>query len=447
MPSVSSLVSQLIKITAILTLLVSICYIGYVPSQSDFIHILIPYGFAFGAYWLLLKRLKHVMTIMILAISLRVVLVFAFPNLSDDIYRFAWDGNLSHQGINPYIHLPSDLINQELTSAADQLIFAKMNSKAYYTVYPPVSQLVFIASTILQNSDMTMVSIIMKTILLLGETISLFIILALLRQSAFANHNLSIYALNPLVIIEVMGNVHYEGLMVMFFLLGWIFLSRGKILSAAIPLALSVATKLFPLMLFPFVISYIGLKRAIVLFAGVGVLLLMMFYPIIRHLEFFLQSVDLYFQKFEFNASVYYMMRWLGFQISGYNQIAVIGPFLAMTTFGSIMYLWYKYTQGPKENIATYWLFSFTIYLVLATTVHPWYLIFPIALCTFTRFSYPMIWSGLISLSYISYAYEPFHENLWIVAFEYMVLFMILFVQILDMQQDTLDSPSPNVIS
>ena len=39
-------------------------------------------------------------------ILLRVVLIPMFPNWSDDIYRFLWDGYLWNAGINPFDHLP-----------------------------------------------------------------------------------------------------------------------------------------------------------------------------------------------------------------------------------------------------------------------------------------------------------------------------------------------------
>ncbi len=432
MPFASSTGRILSQLVAVVSLIASISYVGFIPAQGDFVQIFIPYCIAFAAYAYLLKRLNHLWAIMLVAICIRLSLVFSFPNLSDDIYRFAWDGRLSHQGINPYIHLPSELIDTDMSGPLDQHIYDQMNSRDYYTVYPPVSQLVFIASTWGPSSDMQSISMLMKAILLLSECACLFVLIALLKHYAIETKRLSIYALNPLVIVEVMGNVHFEGMMIMFFLLGWLLIVRRQIVLAAIPLALSVATKLFPLMLFPFIISYIGIRRAFMLFTTMGLLLVAIFYPIIKHIGFFWQSVDLYFQKFEFNASIYYALRWLGIQLTGYNQIAKIGPLLALITFSSIMYLWYRYARDRKDHIAKYWLLSFSLYLILATTVHPWYLLFPIALCAFTRFRYPLVWSGLILMSYISYAYDPFQENLWMVSFEYLMVFFVIAVEFLD---------------
>jgi hypothetical protein len=39
------------------------------------------------------------------------LLLFAVPALSDDFYRFVWDGRLLFNGINPYTILPADFIN------------------------------------------------------------------------------------------------------------------------------------------------------------------------------------------------------------------------------------------------------------------------------------------------------------------------------------------------
>ena len=46
-------------------------------------------------------------------ISFRLVLFFAYPWLSEDFYRFIWDGFVIGENINPYEYTPSELINNE----------------------------------------------------------------------------------------------------------------------------------------------------------------------------------------------------------------------------------------------------------------------------------------------------------------------------------------------
>ena len=47
-------------------------------------------------------------------------------------------------------------------------------------------------------------------------------------------------------------------------------------------------------------------------------------------LEHFSATLALWFQKFEFNASLYYVVRWVGFQVKGYNIIATAGKILPL---------------------------------------------------------------------------------------------------------------------
>jgi hypothetical protein len=44
------------------------------------------------------------------ALLFRLLLLFAVPALSDDFYRFLWDGRLSLEGINPFLYTPRQLI-------------------------------------------------------------------------------------------------------------------------------------------------------------------------------------------------------------------------------------------------------------------------------------------------------------------------------------------------
>jgi len=68
-------------------------------------------------------------------------------------------------------------------------------------------------------------------------------------------------------------------------------------------------------------------------------------------------------------------------------------------------------------------LLSISLYLVCATLVHPWYLSLAIVLSVFTKYRYPILWSALICLTYLNYSYAEYHENLWIVALEYLAVF------------------------
>jgi alpha-1,6-mannosyltransferase len=67
-------------------------------------------------------------------------------------------------------------------------------------------------------------------------------------------------------------------------------------------------------------------------------------------------------------------------------------------------------------------LFGISIYFLLATTVHPWYICTPLILSVFTRYKFPIVWSAAVILSYSAYGLNDFSENLWLVALEYTVV-------------------------
>ena len=66
-------------------------------------------------------------------------------------------------------------------------------------------------------------------------------------------------------------------------------------------------------------------------------------------------------------------------------------------------------------------LFAVSVYFLLSTTVHPWYVATPLLLSVFTRYRFAIVWSLLVMLSYSAYG-EEFNENLWLVAVEYLVV-------------------------
>ena len=174
----------------------------------------------------------------------------------------------------------------------------------------------------------------------------------------------------------------------------------------------------------PLLLRRLGLKKTILYGLLVFSITILCFIPIFDwetfiHLR---ESVALYFQKFEFNASIYYVVRWIGFQVKGYNIIGTAGKYLAATTVFGILLITFGERKPSWENIAAAMMGAFTIYFSMASIVHPWYATTFIALATLSNWRYPLIWTILLPLTYFTYITTSYVENLWLVAIEYVIL-------------------------
>lgn len=418
--------------------------LGYTIQRSDFSELILSFGAFFLIYigiYFFVKTQKDLSFFIGLGILLRLLLVFALPNFSDDIYRFIWDGRLIIQGVNPFDHLPSYYIENNISiQGINQSLYNQLNSPNYFTIYPPINQAIFALSAWIFPDSIWGSSLVMKSFLFAFEVGSIFLIIQLLKHFQLPAKNVLLYALNPLIIMEITGNLHFEGAMIFFLLLAiWLVVIKKKWIFSAIIFALSIASKLLPLMFLPLLIRRLdddkqgwlalNYKKIISYFAIIGITLVLLFLPLINgvFLTNFGDSLNLYFQKFEFNASLYYIFRWIGFQYKGYNIIGTLGPFLAILVLMGILLMTFLEKAPNWKNLFERLLFAICLYLFCTTTVHPWYVSLPIVLCLFTRFRFPILWSGLIFLTYINYSYGEYSENLWMVSIEYILVggFMI----------------------
>jgi len=412
-----------------LAILMLLCTVGlgFGVEQSTFSKIAIAYFFFFGAYFWIIGRKENPNITFWLYVSLllRLVLLFAFPKLSDDIFRFVWDGRLWLAGYNPFDHLPSWYI--ELGVEVEGLsveLFKQLNSPDYYTIYPPLAQLTFTIASWLSPNSIWGTALVMKLFLLLADIGSIALLIRLLNHWSLPIKRVLWYALNPLLIVEMMGNLHFEGVMIFFVLLSLWLLVRSQWIWSAMAIAMAIAAKLLPLMFLPFLIKRLGWKRSVQYFSIMGLTLLACWLPLLNahFIENFGSSLDLYYRQFEFNASFYYLMRWWGFQMQGNNLIAFIGPIMALIVLFIILLKTYREPGKNWLQLPELWLFAISFYLAYATTIHPWYVALPVVLSIFTQWRWPLLWSALIWLTYINYSYPSYFENLWIVAFEYSVV-------------------------
>ncbi len=377
------------------------------------------YGILFLSY-LLLSVTQFEQWLFPLGLLARGLTFFTLPLLSDDIYRFLWDGYLTNAGIHPFAELPESHLNKSIPGISEQL-FERLNSKEYFSIYPPINQGLFWLSV--QFSTSWLVATNVLRICLLMAEIGTY---HLLRRSDSSVSRLSLYWLNPLIIIEGLGNLHMEILVIFFLAWGLRALSHQRHFQVGLALALAAGTKLVPVILAPYMLFRGFYQRrlltVLVFVAAFVVTLLPLFSP--AFITGMQSSLDLYFRRFEFNASIYFLARWMGYGWRGYNEIAHIGPLLGGLSFLSI---WTLSLVGVFKNWTpgTTMLYAFSIYLLFATTVHPWYILPLIFLGVWTHRWYPIVWSGMIFLTYAGYGPVDYQINLGWVILEYAVVGLV----------------------
>ena len=89
----------------------------------------------------------------------------------------------------------------------------------------------------------------------------------------------------------------------------------------------------------------------------------------------------------------------------------------------------------PAMKQAKYWftgaLAISCLYYFTATTVHPWYIIFPLLLGVFTNYRFVILWSATVILSYSAYGTSDVQERPLILLVEYLPVFGFLTYEIL----------------
>ncbi|MFD2999610.1 hypothetical protein ACFS7Z_04495 [Pontibacter toksunensis] len=408
--------------------------LAYATPRYEFTQLLMLFAVAFGCYIYLVNSRLNVWYGIGAAVLFRLLFLFAEPALSDDYVRFIWDGRLLAEGQNPYLHLPQYFVSGDAPPLAGITteLYQQLNSPAYYSIYPPVTQAVFWLSAALFTKNLVGSALVIRLVLLLAEVGSILLLLRLLRRMALPDKDVLLYALNPLVILELTGNLHFEALMIFFLLISLHQMYYQRYLFSGIAFGLAIGTKLLPLMFLPFVLRRLGLHKFLKFGGAVLATILVVFIPLlsVEVLQHIFQSLDLYFQKFEFNASVYYLLRWIGFQLAGFNIIWVLGPLLSLTTLFVIVYLATKKRLGSIRRLAGYMAAALTVYLFLATTVHPWYITTLLALTTMSRFRFAFAWSGLAILSYAAYQNSTNSERYGLIVLEYALVFLWLMVEL-----------------
>jgi alpha-1,6-mannosyltransferase len=380
---------------------------------------------ALVGYGLLLMRARepHLEQLSLrLGIVVRLALICTFPHLSDDFYRYIWDGQLLLSGQNPYDMLPSawmaQLSPEELPQW--QALYAHLNSPNYYSVYPPVLQGVFAVATWVSGGDVWGAAIALRVMVVAAELGTLWLMVKILTYLGLPRRHVLLYALNPMVLLELSGNIHGEAFMLFFMVLAIWILMRHRYLLASVPLTLAIGSKLLPVLIFPFLIKRLGWRKTFLLGSTTALLCLGLFATLLTrdNLPHFLESLRLYFQYFEFNAGLYELLR-LPLGSVGYWVNRIL-PWLMM---GLILVSAWRERSRDWHGLGPAMLLALTLYQLHSPVVHPWYITPLVGLAVLGRYRYAILWSLLLPFTYLAYFLPDRQAPSWLVVIEYSLLF------------------------
>lgn len=410
---------QVLRFSIILCTLFYI-YLAFFLEREQFIPFIFCMLLLFAQMVFIWRDQWSIKQIQWLGIFYRLLFLFSMPALSDDFYRFLWDGMMNLNGVNPFDSLPSEV---NLSFQHKELLLQNMNSPDYYSIYPPISQLTYTLGALGLKNSLALALILLKLPIFFAEVGIVLLLPKMLKALHFNPNNSVFYILNPLVIVETVGNLHFEGIMVLFLALAVYSFIQKKDLLGAILLGFACSVKLLTLMLLPLMLVKYPIKRAMTIYVVTLVVFVLSWLPFYNSnaVLHFLASFQLYFQTFEFNASLYYVFREIGYYLYGYNIIQSLGKILPMMTLIILLLVMWRKKVIDWSSFFIKAMFVFIVYYGLASIVHPWYVILPLFLSLFTPYRSVVLWSFLILLSYSAYQFQGVKENYFLIALEYML--------------------------
>ncbi len=322
-------------------------------------------------------RVRPFWVVLGVAVAARLILIPVPPTLSEDVYRYLWDGRLVAHGVNPYGSAPDD---PSLARFHDDLL-GRLNHADIPTIYPPAAQLLFGAVARIEVSPLAF-----KLSMLPLEAALWIAILFLLRRRRLPDERLLLFAWSPLVLIESYGSGHVDLWAAAFLTIALAMHEAGRMAAAGAAFALAIGTKYTPLLLLPFWIHRRA-YRLVWVAAAVSLCLALPFLPAGRSLW---AGLVAYLAHWEFNGAAFKVLRGLGIA-DGATRFILAAVVAAAA-------LWIPARARTATGAA---LALFTVYLLASPTVFPWYLIPLVALLPLHPSPSLLFFSGLVALSYL----------------------------------------------
>ncbi len=311
------------------------------------------------------------------AVLFRAILLPTTPTLSDDIYRYRWDGRLQQAGIDPYRYPPAA---PELAALRDAQ-WQSINFPHLRTVYPPLTQLAFRVGVILGNTLTAQ-----KVVFVGAELITVASILVILWRRGLSLLWVVAYAWHPLAVLEIAGSGHNDALGVACLWLGLLAWERGRHGLAAVGWASAFLAKYATVILLPWWWCRRVARRWLALLCVLAALPLVCCPTVVSALT---QSLSTMTARFESNSSLYMVL-----------AIVVGHPGIARVVVTGAWGLWLLWWARREPDPLRYLFGGLGAAALLSPAVHPWYLVWLIPFLCFWRVPSVVAFTGVVVLAY-----------------------------------------------
>ena len=327
-----------------------------------------------------------VVVILTVGILTRMLMLPALPSLSTDAYRYVWDARVSSVGIDPYAYAPTA---PEVAGLRDANIYPRLNHVTWRTVYPPVAQAIFLAVYRFAPDSV----FALKVAFGMAELLALAALAVLLRTLHIPLGRLTIYAWNPLLLVEIWGSGHLDAVVLAPVIAAALASARRRDGVAAILLGIGTLVKVYPAVL---LLLLSGRRRvsvlapfAIVVIAGTiaaGGLDRWPIMPIWRYVS------DEYFNP-------------------GLVRALVNEPLLALAATAAWVFViaW----RGRAGSLAERAMPMVAGVIVLGLNVFPWYVVWLVPFLAVTPSVPWIVFTGTVGFAYSFFLSEPWTIPVW----------------------------------
>ena len=328
--------------------------------------------------------------ILFIALLLRLAVWPLFPSFSDDVFRYRWEGKVQAFGANPYQVRPIDASWAHIRD----ITWPKIGTRDFKAAYGPLLEMEQRAVYRLLSrtvDDPFAQAFWFKFPGALFELGCLGALVVLLRRRDCPDRNILLYAWSPLPIFEFWVNGHNDSIPIFFILLALIAAAGTRWITSFLALSIAVATKLWPILLFPaFILSRSGGKprrwQWLVVFPVFAVCALPYWTDVTENFEFASGFVG----GWRNNDSLFAGLLWL----AGGDLYRAKYTACALIAVSTAVIAW----RAVTLERAVLW--SCVAALLISANCHPWYLTWFAPMLALVPFPPLFLWQALMPICY-----------------------------------------------